>query len=214
PIPRRAKNPHRPSRLRRRGTWAAALLALASGGVLTTLMVRSALEEVDGPRGRDGDPGSDILTGGTDGPARPGGPPDLAGAMENARLDLLDREDRTRKIGELFLVRTEPVAERRYHIDEPSALLFLDDGRTVHVRADSGEMYIPETTGQPESGRVEGNVVVRLFPAREDGRAIDPDVDEPSGVLRTQVLIFDRTLGELRAPGPVTVTSPLLDGRV
>jgi hypothetical protein len=208
PTPHRSSLTRRHSALRRRGTWAAVVLAVAFGGVLIGLMIRgwaNVPEETPPP--------SAVVEPPQAGPSvRPVGPqPDLAGAMESARLDLLDRSDRTRKIGELVLERTEPSQDRHYRVTRPRASFFLEDGRTVHIQAEQGHLYIPEASGQPESGRISGDVLVRLFDAREDGSRIDPEVDVPSGALRTNSLYFDRTLGELSTSDEVLISSALLD---
>jgi hypothetical protein len=138
----------------------------------------------------------------------------LAGPVRGIRLDLLDSEERSRKIGELFLAGAEPLDERNYRVDEPRIWLFLEDGRSVHIQADAGRMFMPQRTAEPESGVLTGHVLIRLYERRGDGRRIDLNADEPRGMLRTESLYFDRALGELSTADTVLVTAPEFDAQV
>lgn len=138
-----------------------------------------------------------------------------AGALLGAtglNVHLMDKKDPTRLAGELTSEQIEPLEARRYLVERPQAWFYLEDGRTIHVRADRGRLYMPDQQSRkPESGTVEGNVVARLFAAREDGRRPDPERDRPLGRMDTRSLTFDLTLGEVSTMDPVEITSDEID---
>lgn len=179
------------------------VVALVLGGLMVRGLIREDREhkqiEVPAP-----------LAQGT---SKPGAEPELAGPMEEARINLMDRGDHTRRIGELLLARTEPLADRQYLVTGPRAFIHLDDGRTIFVTADKGRFSMPDRMSEPESGWLTGNVTVLLFDPRQDGRRIDVVRDTPRGTMRTDSLHFDRGLGEVSTPDKVKIWAPELDFR-
>lgn len=131
-----------------------------------------------------------------------GAGPDLA-AAERIQIDLMDRRDPARRAAHLSATRVDPLAGRHYAVERPEALYFLRDGRMLHIRADRGRLYLPERHREPESGTLNGNVVVRLFEARADARPPDPHTDEPLATLTTETLTFDADLGTLHTDDAV-----------
>lgn len=127
-------------------------------------------------------------------PATPGDDPSLL-ASEGFRGDIMDRKDPTRKIGELRYAVMDPLPGHRWALEQPEAWLFLRDGRTVRIRADRGNLYMPDRSKEPEAGKLIGNVLAEVYEAREDGQPIDPRTDKPVATLTTPTLSFDLTLG-------------------
>lgn len=130
-------------------------------------------------------------------------------ASRNAKLDLIDKNDPSRQSGTLSYASLEPLEARRYAFDKPEAWLFMVDGRSVYVRADSAKLYMPGRQKQPESGTMTGHVEIQMFAAKPDKSPVDRAVDQPTMTLRTETLAFEAAVGEVVLPGLVTV---LFDG--
>ncbi len=128
-------------------------------------------------------------------------------------IQLIDKRDPTRVFARLLSERTDPVPGRRdtMRMERPQSWIYLRDGRTVHVRAELGQVYMPDRNTGPESGTLTGKVAVSLYDPRPDGARIDPALDKAAVVLRTESLTFDTTLGELSSPNRIAVTSETVD---
>ena len=122
-----------------------------------------------------------------------GGDSRFQSAVEG-RLQFEDKDNPRRLQAELIYRRIDPVGAGSYQMDEPRAWIYLEDGRALFVRADSGRVKIPDRTKSPESGYFDGNVVALLFPARTAEQEFlprDPMTDAPTLVARTTAARFD-----------------------
>jgi lipopolysaccharide export system protein LptA len=134
--------------------------------------------------------------------AAPKADDDLSGS--GITLQLVDRDNPGRLAAELKLPSVQPLAAKRYAVESPSGWVYPRDGRIVHIRADKGDLFLPNRQQLPERGDFKGNVIVRLFPGPA-GRAIDPDKETPLLVARTDTIAFDGAIGELQVPGRITI---------
>lgn len=143
-------------------------------------------------------------------------PPDITalptakggGSGKEIHIQLVDKQDPGRVASEVFLPSVEPLENRRYLVQRPEAWFYLKDGKSVHIRADRGNLRLPSRDALPESGLLEGGVLVRLFEPTIDGTRPQPGRDVPVIDARTETLQFDGTLGELTTPDLLRV-----DGR-
>lgn len=140
-------------------------------------------------------------------------PPDITsldaakdgGRGREIHIQLVDKQRPGRVSSEVFLPSVEPLENRRYLVQRPEAWFYLQDGKSVHIRADRGNLRLPSRDALPESGLLEGGVLVRLFEPTVDGTRPQPGRDVPAIEARTETLQFDGTLGELTSPEALRV---------
>lgn len=150
------------------------------------------------PKGKPVTKASDTNVG-----AAPKADDDLSGS--GITLQLVDRDNPGRLAAELKLPSVQPLAAKRYAVDTPSGWVYPRDGRVVHIRADKGDLFLPNRQQLPERGEFKGNVIVRLFAAPALGHVIDPEKETPLLVARTETIAFDGAIGELQVPGRITI---------
>lgn len=135
-----------------------------------------------------------------------GGPvQDLVSMADQAVFTRVNRET-----GELEYRMTweslDPQEGGVFHVKEPRAWIY-QPGRTIEVIAQSGRLRWPSREREPESGLLEGQV---LIVARE--RMAAPGLADADGQelmrVRTTNLNFHSTLGELRTAEAVHIESP------
>ncbi|MFN0131717.1 MAG: hypothetical protein ACKVW3_04165 [Phycisphaerales bacterium] len=126
----------------------------------------------------------------------------------DVRIDIMDRDEPARQAGLLRFDRMEPLEARHYAVTRPQATFFVKGAQTVVVTADEGRLYMPGgPSKEPESGRLTGNVTIRVFELRDDGERADPDLDTPSLTFKTTSLAFDSALREVTTPDRFNVTT-------
>lgn len=142
-------------------------------------------------------------------------PPDIRDALPNqstqgalAGKDLLvqmmDKEDPTRQSGELRAAVIDPTPiPGHYAVEKPQIWMFLDSGKTLFVRADSGQLVMPSRRQEPESGVLRGAVEIRIYDTI--GVGDESTLGPPSLVAKTPLLTFDTTVPEMESPQPFTV---------
>ncbi|MEX2219668.1 MAG: hypothetical protein WD749_13015 [Phycisphaerales bacterium] len=194
PEPRRTTGTHESRR--RRGMVIASLAGAAGLGTVAWFVLAGAPD--DGSRADR--PVSPIAP---PTPAPASGPRLVAG--NELRFDLADRKDPNRHAGQLVFAKLDPLEGHHYAAEKPRATLFLKDGRTVHIQAAHGRLYMPEGMKEPESGSLGGGVLIRMYEARADGARVDPDRDPPTATVKTESLVFDGALGRMDTPDRVTV---------
>lgn len=133
----------------------------------------------------------------------------LPQASKGLSAQIASKNDPSRLAGRIISASLEPLEAKRYHAEKPQAFIYLKDGRTLYIRADSARLYMPQgEAGQPESGTLRGNVRIGVFAARPDGGEIDPETQEPEVLVSAPgELPFDLTAGEARIPEHLTITS-------
>lgn len=113
------------------------------------------------------------------------------------RIDLTDKVDLNKRIGVFSFDRMDPLAGNRFNVKEPALWRYLDDGRYLHIRADSGEVYRPGGQDAPESGTISGNVQIKLFEPGIDINTIDPASAPSLMTVSTESLSFEAAVGKL-----------------
>lgn len=142
-------------------------------------------------------------------------PPDITDILGEGRgsgmyLELTDKDDPTRLAGVLSAESYEPVSPSERSVVEPRLWYFLKDGRTLHVEANKGRFFMPggQANSAPESGRLQGDVTIRVFEAIEGGRRPVIGQDEALLVAETdKPLEFDQRNARLFTTGRVQVVS-------
>lgn len=142
-------------------------------------------------------------------------PPDITdilgeGTGSGMYLELTDKDDPTRLSGVLSAESYDPVSPLERSVVEPRLWYFLRDGRTLHVQASKGRFFMPggQNNSAPESGRLQGNVTIRVFEALADGQRPVLGRDEPLLVAKTdKPLEFDQRNARLATTGRVHVQS-------
>ena len=134
------------------------------------------------------------------------------GAGEGLFISMADKRDPTRIAAQLQAAKSTPMEGKRYAMEEPRLWIYLRDGRTVYVEADSGRALIPDFAGsRPEDGLIKGDVIMRMFAATPTGQRPDPATATPTLTLKTEELTFDLRVGEIRFPGEVTLVGDQVD---
>lgn len=179
------------------GMWAV-LVALAIALILVAivLMVSGGSSTSGSEREFDLDDVPEIT--GPAGPVQDMREQQPIGATTNARLTLKDRNDPSRIAWEVESAASEPVpGTDRYELTEPRARYFVGDDSVILISADRASFVMPDVTGEPESGRFEGNVVLRQVSA-------DDSADAAVSVATTWIE-FDAVAGEIRTTAPVRI---------
>lgn len=121
---------------------------------------------------------------------------------QGGRIRGQDPKNPSRTSWEIRYEVLDPQEGGRFLITEPIARIFLNDGTTAQLTADSASLLSPAGTNRPESGRFTGNVLAHLY-------SDDPDAPgaEPDATLKADTLSFDIAIGEISTSGPVEITS-------
>jgi len=91
--------------------------------------------------------------------------------------------------------RIDPLPDKRLAMKDPRAVLYGDGGRIVTMRSDDMAARVPKRA--LESGRLSGNVVIRIYRPR-DGRAVDLKSDAPEITVEAPEASFESETGEVR----------------
>ena len=108
----------------------------------------------------------------------------------NLHLEFADRDDPTRLSHVVDFGSVDPQRGAQYAVEEVSAWVFLQDGRTLHVQAPRGRVIMPDRQDL-QSGTLLDGVTIRLFEPQGDGSRPRPGVDRPVLIARTPTLAFD-----------------------
>ena len=100
--------------------------------------------------------------------------------------------------------RIDPLPSGLLEMERPRARIYLGGGRVLVLRGEHGLLEAPQQA--IESGRLDGDVVIRLFSPR-NGRDVDLINDDPEVIVRTEEASFDSNLGEIRCDGAIRVDS-------
>lgn len=198
---------------RTKGRFAALLILLVALGVtaLAVINARRAESASSAGAGASGDttfhaPGGDKTVNAPIGGTGQGGPvQDLVSMADAAVFTRVNRES-----GELEYRMTweslDPQEGGVFRLTAPRAWIY-QPGRTIEVTAETGRLRWPSREREPESGLLEGDVVIV---ARE--RSAAPGLADEEGQelmrVRTTNLNFHSTLGELRTAESVRIEGP------
>ncbi len=123
------------------------------------------------------------------------------------RVVLLDADDNIES--EYEYEDLENLGAGRHRVIKPRAWMYMDDGSVVHLRSATAEFVQPSGSQEPESGLLEGGVIIEVFDASAgsapSSAPADPTVapSTPSLTVETQTLRFDTVGGEVRTVDPV-----------
>jgi lipopolysaccharide export system protein LptA len=127
-------------------------------------------------------------------------------------VTMVDKNDPTRVAGTLKAERFEPIGEGRRRLDKPESWIYLKDGRAVKVTADFATMLMPDPNEPPESGTLEGNIMIRVFASIPTPGTPPPVEMDPSLTARFEEPVeFERRYLRLRSPGHFDITSDQFD---
>ncbi len=149
------------------------------------------------------------MPGGTQGAPTPEVPPDLAGkgpGTGTARVQFADRSDPARAAGMIEWASLEPVSPTEKLLTEPRGYIYLRGGGLILVSSRSGRLNTTPKVDEPQSGRFEGGVTLKLFP---DGT--DPKTDQPTLTAASETLDFDIPSASIATTGPFTMHSTAVD---
>ncbi len=200
---------------RKVGLLMAAALVLIGGGVGLLLWQRGTTKPATGPQAQRAPTAVPVRKPAEPPTAPAKGETGIAGvtASQSARMQFMDRRDPNRVAGELRYSKLEPLERGQQLITEPRAWIYLKDGRTVHVQAAKAKLTT-NTSGdkpqEPEAGTFEGAVVVRMYPAGENGQfaKIDVDTDRPSLMFTTDAFTFNSVLSEVTTASTWEASAP------
>lgn len=91
--------------------------------------------------------------------------------------------------------RIDPLPDKRLAMKDPRAVLYGDGGRIVTMRSDDMSARVPKRA--LESGRLSGNVVIRIYRPK-DGQAVDLKSDAPEITVEAPEASFESETGEVR----------------
>jgi len=151
---------------------------------------------------------------------------DVLDEAGGVRIQGLDPDQSGRVAYEIFYDRSEPLRAGRLSIEGPEAWLYFDEGSAAQVVADEGTLVMPAGTGQPESGRFRGNVVIRIFldapgvrgaqaKASEGKGPADDEAPAPAAkpvaTIEAESLGFDTAIGEISTTSAVRIAGAGFD---
>ena len=103
--------------------------------------------------------------------------------------------------------RIDPLPDKRLAMTDPRAVLYGDGGRIVTMRADAMTARVPKRA--LESGKLSGNVVIRIFRPR-DGKPVDLKNDAPDVTVESPEASFDQASGEIRCDRQVRIAGEVI----
>jgi lipopolysaccharide export system protein LptA len=127
-------------------------------------------------------------------------------------VTIVDQNDPTRVSSTLRAARFEPIGEGRRRLDDPESWIYLDDGRAIRVNADFATMLMPDPNQAPESGTLEGNIVIRAYDSTPAPGEPATDAQRPTLTARfDQPLEFERRYLRMRSGGRFEIESEQVD---
>lgn len=127
-------------------------------------------------------------------------------------VTMVDQSDPTRVSSTLQAERFEPIGEGRRRLDQPESWIYMKDGRALRVNADFATMLMPDPNQAPESGTLEGNIVIRAYDSTPAPGTPPPSTQEPTLTARfDDALEFERRYLRMRTPGRFEIESKSVD---
>jgi hypothetical protein len=103
--------------------------------------------------------------------------------------------------------RIDPLPDKRLAMENPRAVLYGEGGRIVTMRSDSMTARVPKRA--LDSGRLAGNVVIRIYRPK-DGRPVDLASDAPDVTVESPEATFDAGSGEIRCDREVRIAGEVI----
>lgn len=127
---------------------------------------------------------------------------------ERGRLDFVDADGAV--VRTMLYERLVPQEGGRILVTKPEAWMRLRSGAVAHLLAERGSLVQPAGRREPESGRFEGDVRIRIHPT-DPRTQTDADAAPSAMLLKTDSLNFDLTMGEFRTNDFVQITGDGVD---
>jgi hypothetical protein len=186
---------------RRRRPWilTAVAVAASAGLVLAAWMVdRQSAAPRRTPRVRDR-PVADLVAPEPLSEQERSGTGPRFGSQESVRLEQgawVQVADANGNLKQQYTAsRIDPLPDKRLAMKDPRAVLYGDGGRIVTMRSDDMAARVPKRA--LESGRLAGNVVIRIYRPK-DGKPVDLKADAPEIVVEAPEASFESETGEVR----------------
>ena len=128
-----------------------------------------------------------------------------AGQRRSARARHRTVAEEGRLAQEYGAVRIDPLPDSWVDMDQPWARLHPSNGRIVEMQAIEGKMRVPDQA--IESGRLKGEVRIRIFEPQLDGQDVPLDQRKPSVVIEAEEADYDAAAGEIHSPRVVRVST-------
>ncbi len=181
------------------GLIAAGTLAIIFAALITAAIVFSKPAAPAGPNVFPTDP-SEII--------------DIEDTQQGGKMlvTIVDQNDPTRISSTLRAERFEPIGEGRRRLDQPESWIYLKDGRAIRVNADFATMMMPDPNQAPESGTLEGNIILRSYDSTPAQGQPAPESQEPTLIARfDQPVEFERRYLRMNSPGRFEIESDQVD---
>ena len=186
-------------RRRRPWLWTIGAVAGSAAIVLGAWMIDRGRAPAPGPARVRERPVADLVAPAPLSEQERGGTGPRFGSQESVRLEQgawVQVADRAGRLKQQYTAsRIDPLPDKRLDMQAPRAVLYGDGGRVVTMRGDRMTARVPRR--ELESGRIDGNVVIRVYRAPE-GRAVDLRTDAPEIVVEAPEATFDAESGEVR----------------
>ncbi|MFG0306380.1 MAG: hypothetical protein ACF8Q5_09220 [Phycisphaerales bacterium JB040] len=209
-----APAPGWPSRRGLAGRWsgliASAVVGLIFLGVIWwSVWNRPSPSTANGQTGTPG--GAEVLP-----PAQVTGPiTDIDGRTDSMYVEVTAKDDPNTLVAVIEADEVEPIDENERSVQSPRAWIYFEDGTFGRVDADRGRFYMPERNSAPESGLLEGNVVLRVYGATESGEPPElegEDAPAPQGTATfEEALRFDFRRSRVSSTGGFTLQTPSVE---
>lgn len=147
-------------------------------------------------------------------PADPSDIIDIEDTQQGGKMfiTMVDSSDPSRIASTLRAQRFEPIGEGRRRLDQPESWIYLKDGRAIRVNADSATMLMPDPNQAPESGTLQGNIVIRGYDATPSPGEPAPDSQAPTLTARfDEPLEFERRYLRMNSSGRFEIQSSRAD---
>lgn len=181
------------------GLIAAGVLAVVFAAIITISIIFTKPAPNIGPDVFPTDP-SDII--------------DIEDTQQGGKMlvTIVDQNDPTRVSSTLRAERFEPIGDGRRRLDQPESWIYLKDGRAIRVNADSATMLMPDPNQAPESGTLEGNIVLRSYDRTPAPGQPAPDSQAPTLIARFDNPVeFERRYLRMSSNGRFEIESDQVD---
>lgn len=193
-----AKTPDQHTDLRKAGLAVSLVVGLLlAAGVTVVVLMRK-------PPQRDNPASKPVAK-----PNQPEVTPDIANqgiSTGTARVQFADKKDPSRAAGMIEWSKLEPLSQIEKILTEPRGYVYLRDGGLIVISSKSGRLNTTPKAEEPQSGRFEGGVTLKLYPA-----GYDPKIDQPTLTAESDSLDFDLPSASIATTGPFKVRSTSFD---
>lgn len=139
----------------------------------------------------------------------------IDGQADKMYVEVTAKDDPNKLVAVIEADEVEPIDENERSVQSPRAWIYFEDGTFGRVDADQGRFYMPDRNSAPESGLLEGNVVLRVYGTTETGEPPEtegPDAATPQGTATfEEALRFDFRRSRISSSGGFTLLTPSVE---